>query len=102
MSKTTEQKTKAAASGSANALNRAIQYLGAAMGELDQAHAYASASERQRGARGLDASGEKNLHAALSRLLLEAPGAGRSIIDLIRDLRDCRASRAGFSFDEEN
>jgi hypothetical protein len=84
-----ERNAKLAASGSANALNRALGHLTAALCEIDEAHAQAMTM----GSR-LDADEEKALYKALSDAL-----AGK-ITDSIIALRDRRAARAGFSFEE--
>ncbi len=98
MSKMTMQRTKEEASGSANSLDRAIGYLNAALTELDQAHAHAKAADPL-----LTSLNEKAIYDALSEMLTskaKGPKQVISLIDWIRRLRDCRASRAGFSFDE--
>ena len=88
------QNTKLAASGSANAINRAIGYLEAAITELAEAGAQADAAA---GPGGLDVDDEADAHG-LTVELLDNPEDG--LIQALTALRDRRAARAGFSFDE--
>lgn len=85
---------KRAASGSANALNRAIGYLEAALAELAEAQAHVrSAPEGM-----LDAFEEDRIAEALGATLRQSGYGG---LDSVRALRDRRAARAGFHFDDE-
>ncbi len=88
-----EKNTKLAASGSANAINRAIGHLEAAISELAEAGARAEAAGSS-----LDTNQEEVAHAHTVELLDE-PRDG--LIQALRELRDRRAARAGFSFDDE-
>jgi hypothetical protein len=88
-------RAKLAASGSANALDRALGYLNAALTELDQAHANVTTSKM------LHSADEADLYFELSKALTaEGPRRVISLSERIRSLRDRRAARAGFSFDE--
>lgn len=87
----TEKKKKAIASKSANCLHNAIGYLEAALGELDEASTWTEGG-------GTDFSDRREAHVADELLrLLEGSEGLRS---KLHHLRDVRAARAGFSFDE--
>jgi hypothetical protein len=92
MTKRSEKNVKMAASRSANALDRAAKFLEAARNELDEAQAAASVVGEA-----LDAGDEILLLNALN-IFLAAP-SGPSLAG-IRELRDRRAARAGFRFEE--
>jgi hypothetical protein len=95
--KATTRNTSHAASASANALDRALGYLNAALGELREAVACA---EGARG--GLDDDNERLVLDAVGEFLNDPdPLLGGASLIRIRSLRDRRASRAGFAFGDE-
>lgn len=96
MSKATERNGTLAASSSANSLDRAAQHLETALSELAEAHAAAAATNH-----GLDNREERALQEQVVKAFAGHATDG-SLINAIRDLRDRRAARAGFSFDDED
>lgn len=87
-----EKTTRRIASKSANCLHQALGYLEAALGELDEASTWTEG-----GGAGFNDRREAHVADELLRLLEGSEG----LRSKLHHLRDVRAARAGFSFDEE-
>lgn len=86
-----EEKIQRCASRSANRIHAVIGYLEAALGEIEEAKAWADSKGS-----GLDANEEEIAAAHLLATLRED-----GTISSLRMLRDRRAARAGFSFTDD-
>lgn len=96
MSKREKRQAEIAAK-TARLLNSALGYLNAALGELEEAHVWASGRDS-----GLDPLGERELLARLHRALTETEGTDYhlDILSQLRWLRDRRAERVNFTFED--